>query len=133
MCGGTAFREGPCEEWGRLGLFFLFLLSGSLGKANNPLPHTFIPPHPCTHIPEPHYLPTLSPPLAIVICACFLQGLTMNQMKKLLERKVSLLRYLPAYPQPLPLEWVPGGGPVQESAGVGRGFPVEAEPWAVPI
>lgn len=63
------------------------------------LSHTLLSPtslHSHTRTPLPPH--TVSPPLAIVICACFLQGLTMNQMKKLLERKVSLLRYLPAYP-----------------------------------
>lgn len=92
--GGTAFREGIYKEWGRLALFFLFLLSVPWGK---PASHThFHPPHILHLYPNP----TTSPPLPIVICACSLQDLTMNQMKKLLGRKASLPRYLAAHPHP---------------------------------
>lgn len=55
---------------------------------------TFIPLHHCTCTPTSpgqhslHLFPLSS--------ACFLQGLTMNQMKKLLGRKASLPRYLAA-------------------------------------
>lgn len=92
--GGTAFREGIYKEWDRLALFFLFLLSVPWGK---PASHThFHPPHILHLYPNP----TTSPPLPIVICACSLQDLTMNQMKKLLGRKASLPRYLAAHPHP---------------------------------
>lgn len=94
--GGGGLRGEP----GRLGLFFLFLLSGSLGKASNPFPHTCSP-HILALISEPHHLLLSLPPLpAIVICSCFPQGLTMNQMRKSLGRKVSLPRYFTAHLHP---------------------------------
>lgn len=68
--------------------------SGSLGKASNPLPHSFSP-HILALICEPHHLPLLLP--TPVICSCFQQGLTMNQMRKSPGRKVSLPRYFCAH------------------------------------
>jgi hypothetical protein len=105
--GGVAFREGLCEDLGRLGLFFLFC-QAPWGKPAT-LSHASLAPHPCTRIPEPTTSYTLSSPLAIVICACFLQGLTMNQMRKSQGRKVSLPRYLAAHPHPT-WRWAPERG-----------------------
>lgn len=119
--GRTAFGEG---RW--LGLFFLFV-SAPLGK-RAALCHTrFHTPTPLPLYPDPP--PPPPPPRSLRLfplsSACFLQGLTMNQMKKLLGRKASLPRYLAAYPAP---GGHPGGGASGALSQVGRGFPAEGRP-----
>lgn len=99
---------------------------GLPAESQLPLPHSSIHPHilrlylnPAT---SPHSLPT-SP---IVICARSLQGLTMNQMKKLSGRKASLPRCLAAHPPSLGM--APQTRARLGSARVGRGFPAEGRP-----
>lgn len=91
------------------------------------LSHTlsYPPTHHCTCTPIPH-LPTPPPhlfPLSPMLV--FLQGLTMNPMKKLLGRKAFLPRYLAAYRY---LGWAPQTGASTGLGQVGRGFPEEGRP-----
>lgn len=44
------------------------------GESEQPSPTRFYPPHIIALVPKPHQLPALSPPLPIVIRACFPTG-----------------------------------------------------------
>lgn len=99
MGGGTAFREGLDEGWvGWVCSFCSFCqLPGErdryLSHTHSSLTSSHLYLNPTT---SPQSLPTPSH----CHSACFLQGLTMNQRRKSLERKASLCRYLAALPHP---------------------------------
>ena len=124
---GTTSREGLYEEHD--GWICAFLSFGQLPGESEQSSHThsLIPstplhlhPSPSPPHPSPHLFP-LSPVLV------FLQGLTMNPMKKLLERKASPPRYLAAGPYP---GWAPQSRASAGLSWVGRGFPEEGRPLA---
>lgn len=116
-----------CLRGGALAGSVLSVRVSSPGKASSPLPHPLSYPYTIALVPRtpPRPPPPRSLRLFPLSSACFLQGLTMNQMKKLLGRKASLPRYLAAYPAP---GGHPGGGASGALSQVGRGFPAEGRP-----